>query len=116
MGLVKSPSDVAPGTFIAETKVQASSRQKADLVIRAKSDGELVLIEAKAVGVLLDATKRTKECCDKAREWLAAPALGNPRVVAVIGGFFATANITSLENAGVGVVWEHRISDLEDYL
>ena len=62
----------------------------------------------------IDATKRIKECCDKANDWASSTELRDPEVVTVIAGFFTENNIKNLEASGVIVVWEHRLSDLEE--
>lgn len=71
-------------------------------------------MEAKAVGVEIDATKRIKECCDKANDWGAGPKLQSPAIVAVIAGFFTESNLANLSASGVHIVWEHRLSGLEE--
>lgn len=112
-GVISSRLDIEPGEFTTEIKVKGRTRQKADVVARSRSSGELVLIEAKAVGVELDATKRIKECCDKANDWRTAGELGAPSVVAVIAGFFTPTNISNLQASSVHVVWEHQIAGLQ---
>jgi hypothetical protein len=115
-GEVVRPTDIKLGEYSKERKVRGGSSQKADLIVRSRSSQRLVLIEAKAVGVQLDAFKRVKECCDKARDWRGKLELGRPFVVAVIAGFFAEVNLETLVKAGVEVVWEHRLKDLEAFL
>jgi hypothetical protein len=111
-GTVMNDTDIKIGEYKSETRVQGRTVQKADVIFRHKKSKKLVLVEAKAVGVELDATKRIKECCDKAGDWATSKALGSPKVVAVIAGFFNPTQIANLSAAGVSVVWEHRISDL----
>lgn len=115
-GEVQSYTDIKLGQYSLERKVRGQTSQKADLVVRSRETGKLVLIEAKAVGVQVDAFKRVKECCDKSRDWSLGAPLGEIDVVAVVAGFFAPANIEALEAAGVSVVWEHRLSDLEAHI
>jgi hypothetical protein len=114
-GTVQSQTDVKIGEYKTETKVKGETVQKADVVFRCKKTRRLVLVEAKAVGVELDATKRIKECANKAEDWTSAPALKEPLVIAVIAGFFSPIQIANLEAAGVNVVWEHRIKDLHGF-
>ncbi len=111
-GVVSRNSDINLGEYTQEIRVKGRTRQKADLAVRSKKSKRLVLIEAKAVGVELDATKRIKECCDKAGDWLSASALGSPDVVAVIAGFFNSTGIANLHASKIHVVWEHRLADL----
>ena len=84
--------------------------------MRSKKTSKLVLIEAKAVGVEIDSTKRIKECCDKSGDWRSAKKLGSPIVVAVIAGFFNETGIANLRASEITVVWEHRLSDLSNVL
>lgn len=112
-GVVRRASDLSIGEFTTERKIAGRTIQKADLVVRSKRPGHrLVLVEAKAVGVELDSTKRIKECCDKASDWGAGDELGAPTVVAVIAGFFNEGGVANLGASGVTVVWEHRLEDL----
>lgn len=111
-GVVSRHTDVNLGEYTQEIRVKGRTRQKADLAVRSKKSKRLVLIEAKAVGVELDATKRIKECCDKAGDWQSASALNSPGVVAVIAGFFNPTGIANLRASSVLVVWEHRLADL----
>jgi hypothetical protein len=107
-----TPDDLNIGEYSREKKVQGQTLQKADICIRSKQKGNpLVLIEAKAVGVKIDAYKRCKECCDKARDWNGA-RLRSPQVVALIAGHFSETNLRALTTAGIICVWEHRLDDL----
>jgi len=116
-GTVKDYDDINIGEFTTERKVKGRTIQKADAVIRSKRPGHpLVLVEAKAVGVELDSTKRIKECCDKASDWGSSKELAGPSVVAVIAGFFTAIGVENLLASGVHVVWEHRLSDLKGVL
>lgn len=115
-GSVLQKTDINIGEYSKERKVKGATYQKADLVVRRKSDGKLLLLEAKAVGVQVDAFKRIKECCDKARDWNVNPALDNPKTIAVIGGFFVEQNLEALRRSSVSVVWEHALDNLRDHL
>ena len=115
-GQVEQRTDINLGEYSKERKVRGGTSQKADVIVRRKRDGQLVLIEAKAVGVQLDAFKRVKECCDKARDWKSNEQLGEVVVVAVIAGFFVEQNLHALKNAGAAIVWEHRLTDLAELL
>jgi hypothetical protein len=112
-GAIQQQSDLKIGEYTSERKVRARTVQKADLAFRSKRSGRLTLIEAKTVGVEIDATKRSKECCDKANDWKSASLLGPPDVIAVIAGFFTQTNLDNLRASGVRVIWEHRLADLD---
>ena len=114
-GVVTRQTDIQIGEYTQETKVRGRTVQKADIAFRSKKSKALVLIEAKAVGVEIDATKRIKECCDKANDWMSSTVLGPPQVVAVIAGFFTAQNISNLEASRVNVVWEHDLRTLERF-
>lgn len=113
-GVIKKQTDINIGEYTQETKVRGRTTQKADVAFRSKKSKKLVLVEAKAVGVEIDATKRIKECCDKANDWGAGAELRNPEIVAVIAGFFTESNLDNLASSGVHIVWEHRLSGLEE--
>ena len=115
-GIVRKATDIKIGEFTQEQRVQGRTRQKADLIARSKKTQKLVLIEAKAVGVEIDSTKRIKECCDKANDWRAGSALNTPTIVTVIAGFFNSTGIQNLLASKVTVVWEHRLDDLKEVL
>lgn len=115
-GEVRQNTDIGIGEYSKERKVRGRTSQKADLVVRRKKDGGLIVIEAKAVGVLLDAFKRVKECCDKSRDWHQNNKLGDLTILAVIAGFFSETNLDALAGAGVSVVWEHRLEDLQRHI
>ena len=113
-GVIEKQTDINIGEYTQEIKVKGRTTQKADVVFRSKRSRKLVLVEAKAVGVEIDATKRIKECCDKANDWGAGAKLQSPEVVAVIAGFFTENNLANLRASGVHIVWEHRLSGLEE--
>lgn len=115
-GIVSHDTDINVGEYTQELKVKGRTRQKADLIVRSKKTRKLVLIEAKAVGVEIDSTKRIKECCDKSNDWRAGSQLGNPDVIAVIAGFFTETGIKNMTASNVSVVWEHRLKDLSKML
>ena len=115
-GIIREHTDINLGEYTQELRVKGRTLQKADLIVRSKVDGKLVLIEAKAVGVEIDSTKRIKECCDKANDWRSSKHLKSPTVVAVIAGFFGKSGIENLGASKVKVVWEHRLSDLKGIL
>lgn len=112
-GVVKKDTDINLGEYTKEIRVQGRTIQKADVVFRNKKNGKLTLVEAKAVGVELDATKRIKECCDKANDWNTATNLNNPDIVTVIAGFFNVTNISNLTASNIAIIWEHKLSDFE---
>jgi hypothetical protein len=115
-GVVTRDTDINIGEYTQELRIKGRTTQKADSVVRSKKTKKLVLIEAKAVGVEIDSTKRIKECCDKANDWKSSDDLSAPQVISVIGGFFTTTGIENLEASQIGVVWEHRLADLGNYL
>jgi hypothetical protein len=115
-GIISKHTDINLGEYTQEMRVQGQTRQKADLIARSTSTKRLVLIEAKAVGVEIDSTKRIKECCDKANDWRSSKELGQPVVVAVIAGFFNSTGIENLRASDIEIVWEHRLSDLGSVL
>ena len=115
-GVVKTSADIAAGTYTYETRVKGRTTQKADIVCKSLKTNHLVLMEAKAVGVELDATKRIKECCDKANDWRSSADLSSADVVSLIAGFFTENNIRNLEASNITVIWEHNLEKLKEIL
>ena len=115
-GILTHSTDIAIGEYKQETRVRGRTTQKADVVFRSKRTKKLILIEAKAVGVELDATKRAKECCDKANDWKSSDELHPMDVICVIGGFFTETNLKNLIASGINIVWEHNLSMLKEYV
>ena len=101
-GIIENQTDINIGEYTQEIKVKGRTIQKADVVFRSKKSRKLVLVEAKAVGVEIDATKRIKECCDKANDWGAGAKLLGPEIVAVIAGFFTENNLDNLAASEIG--------------
>lgn len=115
-GVITQNTDINIGEFTQELRVIGRTKQKADLIVRSKKTKKIVLIEAKAVGVEIDSTKRIKECCDKANDWSSSKKLQKPQILTVIGGFFTETGIKNLEASQIGVVWEHKLENLNLYL
>ena len=113
-GDVTSKSDINVGSYSKERRVKGRTIQKADLVVHQRNGKRLILIEAKAIGVELDAYKRVKECCDKAGDWKSNPRLGSPLVAAVVAGFLTETNVRTLQAAGVHVIWEHDLGKISE--
>jgi len=113
-GVVAKQTDINIGEFTSEVRVKGRTVQKADVVFRSRKSKKLVLVEAKAVGVEIDAFKRIKECCDKANDWREGSDLQCPEIVAVIAGFFTETHLKNLAASGIHVVWEHRLNGLEE--
>ena len=117
--LVGQRTDIKPGEYTKAQQVRGGipdASDSADVIVRRNGDEQLVLIEAKAVGVEADAAKRVKECCHKANVWRSNEQLGEVVVVAVIAGLFAPSNLQTLQNASVVIIWEHRLTDLAELL
>ena len=113
--IISSIDDLLPGQYSRECRVQGRNVQKADIVVRLKSTQKLLLIEAKAIGVRIDAFKRIKECREKFDDW--KQSFGNQiEVGVVLSGFMPPQEVKSLLDEGAHVFWEHKENDLYDYL
>jgi hypothetical protein len=113
---VKTPvtrvADVARGEYSCERKIAGHPVQKADFVL-ALDRGTLFALEAKAVGVKLDATKRMKEIRNKAAAW--RTEFGRQiATAAVIAGWVTPVEVESLLDEGIEVYWEHRLEKLAE--
>lgn len=113
--VVSACDDFLPGQYSRECRVKGRNVQKADLVVRLKKSGCLLLIEAKAIGVRIDAFKRIKECREKFDDWKSH--FGDDVVCAVVlSGFVPQKEYESLLNENGYVFWEHDIGSLTRYL
>lgn len=113
--VIRDITTIPPGTFVKECKIGRRSPQKADFVIRSKNGRRLIALEAKAIGVRIDAYKRIKEVRDKAAAWegLFGTAI---RAVAVIAGFVPEDQVQSLVDSRIPFFWEHSLIGLRRYL
>lgn len=113
--IVSAVDDLLVGQYSRECRVNGRNVQKADLVVRLKKSGKLLLIEAKAIGVRIDAFKRIKECREKFDDWKSR--FGDAIECAVVlSGFVPQKEYESLLNEGGLVFWEHDIDSLSRYL
>ncbi|MBP0003883.1 MAG: XamI family restriction endonuclease [Cyanobacteria bacterium SBC] len=112
---IRKITDLLPGQYSRERKVQGHNIQKADFAIRLKKSKKLMLLEAKAIGVRIDAFKRIKECRDKAQEW--QNSFGKNLIFgAILAGFVPISEVESLISSGHLVFWEHRLEELSQLL
>ena len=113
--IITSANDLLPGQYSRECRIQGRNVQKADIVVRLKRSRKMLLIEAKAIGVRIDAFKRIKECREKFDDW--KQTFGNQiEVGVVLSGFMPEREVQSLLDEGALVFWEHKENDLYDYL
>ena len=116
-GGIHFSTDIAPGSFVSEKKILAGSqkRQKADMIVRPSETEQLFCIEAKAVGIRLDATKRLKELNDKFTDWQGTSL--SIITVGVIAGFFSEMElIATIKGRGIPLFFEHDLSPLSAFL
>lgn len=113
--IISNINDILPGQYSRECRIQGRNVQKADIVVRLKRSNKLLLIEAKAIGVRIDAFKRIKECREKFDDW--KQTFGNQVEVGVIlSGFIPEREVQSLLDEGAHVFWEHKENDLYEYI
>lgn len=105
---LSSIEDLLPGQFTRECRVCGINTQKADIAVRLKNSRKLLLIEAKAIGVRIDAFKRVKECREKFSDW--RQSFGRNSVVygALLSGFIPESECQSILAEGGIVFWEHK--------
>jgi hypothetical protein len=116
-GGIDSIDDVQPGHYVKEKKILARSekRQKADLTVRPESVEALYCIEAKAVGIRIDSTKRLKELNDKFTDWTKSTL--PITTVGVCAGFFNDLElIATIRGRGIPLFFEHDLARLTSFL
>lgn len=113
--IITDINDILPGQYSRECRVNGRNVQKADIVVRLKHSKKLLLIEAKAIGVRIDAFKRIKECREKFDDW--KQSFGDQvEVGVVLSGFIPAREYQSLIDEGAHVFWEHKENDLYDFI
>ncbi len=103
----------AVGQYSGERKVSGT---KADVIARLKTK-DLLLVECKVSNSAVNSYKRLNhEAVNKATTWL--KELGSSRAVpaAVLRGVFNPDNVLAAQNSGLAIFWEHRLTDLSDFL
>lgn len=113
--LISSIEDLLPGQFTRECRVHGINVQKADIVVRLKKSKRLLLIEAKAIGVRIDAFKRIKECREKFNDWRQAFGRNGAVYGAFLSGFIPESECRSINDDGGIIFWEHK-NDLYNYV
>lgn len=117
LGGIDSVDDVRAGHFVAEKKILGGSqkKQKADLTARPSAARKLFCIEAKAVGIRIDSTKRLKELNDKYTDWNKSKL--PITTVGVIAGFFNEIElIATIQKRGIALFFEHDLGPLTEFL
>ena len=113
--IIANVNDLLPGQLSRETRVCGRNNQKADIIIRLKKSKKMLLIEAKAIGVRIDAFKRIKECREKFDDW--KQTFGEKvEVGVVLSGFIPEKEYQSLVDEGAHVFWEHQENALYEYV
>lgn len=109
--------DIAPGRYVRDKKILGSvqKRQKADLICRHKDAQRIFAIEGKAVGILVDSTKRLKEVNEKHTDWSRS---GMPvTTIGVCSGHFRRNElVATIRDRGIPVFFEHRLDMLTEYV
>ena len=116
-GGIHFPGDIGPRNFVKEKKILADSqkKQKADVIARPTEGDGIFCIEAKAVGIRIDSTKRLKELNDKFTDWTASSL--PITTVGVIAGFFNEVElIATIKDRGIPVFFEHDLTPLAEFL
>lgn len=113
--LISHLDDLLPGQFVRETKIAGRNDQKSDITVRLKNSRKILCIEAKAIGVRVDAFKRFKECREKFDDWKAT--FGSAVQVGVLlSGFIPLKEYKTLLDMGIIVFWEHDIQALYNFV
>jgi hypothetical protein len=117
LGGINDINDVRPAHYVKEKKILAGSqkKQKTDLAVRPSAEPKLFCIEAKAVGIKLDSTKRLKELNDKYTDWKASAL--DITTVGVVAGMFSDAElVATIRQRELPVFFEHDLSKLTEFL
>lgn len=116
-GGINDVDDVQPRHYVKEKKILGGSqkKQKSDLTARPTAAERLYCIEAKAVGIRLDSTKRLKELNDKFTDWKGSslPIM----TVGVVAGMFRDAElVATIKQRQIPIFFEHDLDKLTKFL
>jgi len=117
LGGVDAVDDVLPGHYVKEQKIYGGSqkKQKSDLTARPALEPKLFCVEAKAVGIRLDSTKRLKELNDKYTDWKGS-SLPITTVGVVAGMFSDTELVATIKQRQIPIFFEHDLVKLVEFL
>jgi hypothetical protein len=116
-GGIDAVDDILPGHYVKEKKILGGSqkKQKSDLTARPSDAPALFCIEAKAVGIKLDSTKRLKELNDKYTDWKGSSL--PITTVGVVAGMFSDAElVATIKQRQIPVFFEHDLGQLVEFL
>jgi len=116
-GGINDVADILPRYFAREKKILGGSqkKQKADVVVRPTDAPLLFCIEAKAVGIRLDSTKRLKELSDKQTDWHGSSL--PITTIGVVAGMFSVAElVATIKLRGIPIFFEHDLGKLTEFL
>jgi len=117
LGGIDNVHDVQAGHFVKEQKILGGSQKKqtADVTVRPTLEKRLFCIEAKAVGIKIDSTKRLKELNDKCTDWNGS-ALPIQTIGVCAGMFNSSELIATMKLREVPIFFEHALDRLTDFL
>jgi len=116
-GGIDAVEDVRPGHYVKEKKILGGSqkKQKSDLTARPTEEAILFCVEAKAVGIRLDSTKRLKELNDKYTDWKGSSV--PITTVGVVAGMFSEAElVATIKQRQIPIFFEHDLDKLVEFL
>lgn len=91
-----------------------------DVPIRLRDDhptGQLFLaIECKVSNSSVNSRKRLLEVNSKKETWDSSGLPHRFRTAALLAGVFDVGRLIEAQNAGIYIFWEHRLSDLTEFL
>jgi hypothetical protein len=116
-GGIDSVEDVLPKHNVKEKKILGGSqkKQKSDLTARPSEAQQLICIEAKAVGIRVDSTKRLKELNDKYTDWRSSTL--PITTIGVVAGMFSEDELeASIKLRQIPIFFEHDLAKLVEFL
>lgn len=118
-GTLRDPvKDMKPGTYSEKSRRLTGTNM--DVPVRLKANhatGQLFLAtECKVSNSSLNSRKRLLEVNSKRETWDSSGLPHRFRTAAVLAGVFDVARLVEVQNAGVLIFWEHRLTDLTAFL
>ena len=118
-GTIDDPvAEMPSGTYSSQSRKLAGTNMDVPIRLHDRHPtGQLFLaVECKASNSTLNSRKRLLEVNSKKDTWDTSGLPHRFRTAALLAGVFDVKRLAEAQNSGVYIFWEHRLSDLTDFL
>ncbi len=118
-GTLRDPvAEMSPGSYSEKSRKLAGTNMDVPIRLRDRHPtGQLFLaVECKVSNSTLNSRKRLLEVNSKKETWDTSGLPHRFRTAALVAGVFDVNRLVETQNGGVFIFWEHRLSDLTEFL